>query len=105
MSSNRQNLGWHGTVGEILPNSLLTIGTSVEVDLHKKGMFAPTKHAMNVDFVCWHGLFQRLTTDRIAAALIVLWRSTLISAYQKNFDLTIRSVNLSPYLNDQILGR
>ena len=43
MSSNRQNLGWHGTVGEILPNSLLTIGTSVEVDLHKKADVRPDK--------------------------------------------------------------
>ena len=63
MSSNRQNLGWHGTVGEILANSLLTVGSSVKVDLHKKGMFAPTKHAMNVDFVCWHGLFQQSLPD------------------------------------------
>jgi hypothetical protein len=81
MSSNRQNLRWHGTFRKKLGNSLLTVWTIVKMNPHKKAVLARTKYAMNVDFVCWHELFsrisdKRLTTDRIACcfALMVLRR-------------------------------
>jgi hypothetical protein len=52
--------GWHVSLQKKLGNSLLTVWTIIKMNPHKKAVFARTQHAMNMDFVCWHELFQGL---------------------------------------------
>ena len=60
MSSNRQSLRWYGTFSKKPGNTLLMVWPIVKMNPHKKAVFARTQHALNIDFVCWHGLFQQV---------------------------------------------